>query len=89
MTPTRWLVLPVTTSTPNPPPCRASRAFTGTASTLSARCVVMLTFTGAWSRVAPGGVRSKVMVTVTVGVELLPPLPLLPADEHGDWTAPG
>src|ERR1700728_985716 len=27
------------------------------------------------------------MVTVTVGEELLPALPLLPADEHGDWPA--
>src|SRR6516165_3999347 len=43
----------------------------------------MLTFTGAWSRVAPGGVLVKAMVTVTVGVELL----LLPLDEHGDWSA--
>src|SRR6202035_5760367 len=35
----------------------------------------------------PGGARSKVMVTATVGEELVPLLPLLPADEHGDWPA--
>ena len=43
----------------------------------------MLTFTGAWSKVANSGVLSKVMVTVTVGVELVP----LPPDEQGDWAA--
>ena len=39
----------------------------------------MLTFTGAWSKVASRGVLSRVMVTVTVGVELLP----LPAGRAG------
>src|ERR1700683_5218390 len=49
----------------------------------------MLTFTGAWSRTDPGGALSKVMVTVTVGVELLvldeqgvsppDPLPVVPS----------
>src|SRR5580704_11061202 len=28
------------------------------------------------------------MVTVTVGDELMPPPPWLPADEHGDWPPP-
>src|SRR5579872_213235 len=82
-TPTRWSVSPVTTSTPKPPPARASRAFTGTAKTLSARWVVMLTFTGAWSSLASSGVLSRVTITVTVGVELLP----VPPDEQGDWPA--
>src|ERR1700756_1065581 len=43
----------------------------------------MLTSTGAWSKPAPGGVRSSVMVTVTVGVDVLP----LPLAAHGDWSA--
>ena len=38
----------------------------------------MLTFTGAWSKVADSGVLSKVMVTGTVGPELVP----LPPDEQ-------
>src|SRR5580700_11877979 len=85
VTATRRVESPVTTCRANPPPDRASSAFTGAASTLSARCEVMLTFTGASSRLAPGGVASSVMVTVTVAGELLPPPPLLPADAHGDW----
>src|SRR5580692_185499 len=83
LTPVRWLVLPVTTSTPYPPPASASSAFTGTARTLPAVWVVMLTFTGAWSMAAPGGVLSRVMVTGTVGVEVVPD----PPDSHGDWSA--
>src|SRR5580700_3848253 len=75
---TRLLELPVTTSTPYPPPWRAKSAFTGTAKTLLAVCVVMLTLTGAWSKVADSGVLSKVMVTGTVGPEVLP----LPPDEQ-------
>ena len=47
------------------------------------RSVVMLTFTGASSRVAPGRMLSKVMVTGTVGVDEPPD----PPDEHGDWAA--
>ena len=43
----------------------------------------MFTLTGAWSRVAPGGVLSKVMVTVTVGVLFDPP----PLEAHGDTSA--
>ena len=43
----------------------------------------MLTFTGAWSKVAPGGVLSRVMVTVTEGVAAVPD----PLDSHGDWSA--
>src|SRR5580704_10997068 len=43
----------------------------------------MLTFTGAWSKVAPGGVLSKVMVTVTVAADEVPD----PLDSHGDWPA--
>src|ERR1700722_11282016 len=81
VTPVRWLVLPVTTSTPYPPPASASSAFTGTARTWPAVCVVMLTFTGAWSNAAPAGALSSGMVTVTVGEELLP------VDEQGDWPA--
>ena len=72
--------LAVTTSTPYPPPCRASSAFTGTASTLPTVCEMMSTFTGAWSKVAPDGVLSQVMATVTVGVDEVPD----PLDSHGD-----
>ena len=75
MTPTRRPVLPFTTSTAKPPPASARRAFTGTASTWSARWVVTLTFTGAWSRVAPSGGRSRRIVTGTVGVDELPEPP--------------
>src|SRR5580704_14007381 len=83
VTPVRWLVLPVTTSTPYPPSASASSAFTGTARTLPTVWVVMSTFTGAWSKAAPGGVLSRVMVTGTVGVEVVPD----PPDSHGDWSA--
>src|SRR5580704_4968857 len=83
VTPVRWLVLPVTTSTPYPPSASASSAFTGTARTLPTVWVVMSTFTGAWSKAAPGGVLSRVMVIVTVGEELVPD----PPDSHGDWSA--
>src|SRR5487761_1053765 len=88
VTPTRCAAPPDTTFTPYPPPDSASSAFTGTASTLPAVCEVMFTFTGAWSSAAPDGAWSRRMVTITVGVELLPALPLLPADEQGELPLP-
>ena len=80
VTPTRWLVLPVTTSTPNPPPCRASRAFTGTAKHVVGPLGGDVDVHRGLVQGGRGGVLSRVMVTVTVGVELLP----LPPDEQGD-----
>ena len=57
-----------TTSTANPPPCRASSALTGTASTSSRRSTAKPTSTGAWSRPVPrAALPRSAIVTSIVG----------------------